>query len=56
MIPQIEPHGGKLINRLVKEEKRQSLIESTLSLKQIHLNKREMADLEMIAIGAFSPS
>jgi len=55
MIPQIEPHGGKLINRLVKEEKRQSLIESTLSLKQIHLDKREMADLEMIAIGAFSP-
>jgi len=55
MIPQIEPHGGKLINRLVKEEKRQSLIENTLSLKQIHLDKREMADLEMIAIGAFSP-
>lgn len=55
MIPQIEPHGGKLINRLVKEEKRQSLIESTLSLKQIHLSKREVTDLEMIAVGAFSP-
>ncbi|MFQ6065807.1 MAG: sulfate adenylyltransferase [bacterium] len=55
MISQIEPHGGKLINRLVKEEKRLSLIENTLSLKQIHLSKREVADLEMIAVGALSP-
>ena len=55
MKSQIEPHGGKLINRVVKEEERESLIEKAFNLKEIYLNKREVSDLEMIATGAFSP-
>ena len=52
---QIKPHGGRLINRIVKEEERESLIEKAFNLKEIHLGRREVSDLEMIAIGAFSP-
>lgn len=52
---QIEPHGGRLINRLVKEKVQKSLIEKAFNLKEIHLGRREVSDLEMIAIGAFSP-
>lgn len=52
---QIEPHGGRLINRVVKEKERESLIEKAFNLKEIHLKKREVSDLEMIATGAFSP-
>jgi len=52
---QIEPHGGKLINRVVEERERESLIEKAFNLREVHLSKREVSDLEMIATGAFSP-
>jgi len=52
---QIEPHGGKLINRVVKEQEKESLIEKAFNLQEIRLSKREVSDLEMIATGAFSP-
>jgi sulfate adenylyltransferase len=46
----IEPHGGKLVNRIVQR--------STFNvqhLKKLYLNKRQISDLEMIATGGFSP-
>lgn len=46
----IKPHGGNLINRVVKEEK-----DKIVCVKSIKLNKRQLSDLEMIATGAFSP-
>ena len=52
---QIPPHGGKLINRVVEGKEREELIKKAAALKKIHLNAREVSDLEMIAIGAFSP-
>ena len=54
-VKQIRPHGGRLINRLVEGEKKENLVERAQSLPRIQLNNRELADLEMIAVGAMSP-
>jgi sulfate adenylyltransferase len=51
----IKPHGGRLINRVVEGEERESLLERAPSMKKLKLNARELADLEMIAVGAMSP-
>lgn len=51
----IAPHGGKLINRVVEGKERERLVEKAEGLKRITLNAREISDLEMIAVGAFSP-
>lgn len=51
----ISPHGGVLINREVSGIERETLCERAPSMPSIHLNAREVSDLEMIAIGAFSP-
>jgi len=49
------PHGGELINLLVSDERKAQLKEVAQSLTDITLNERQMCDLEMLAIGAFSP-
>jgi sulfate adenylyltransferase len=54
-IHQIKPHGGRLINRLVEGDEKAELIGRAHSLPTLQLNERELADLEMIAIGAMSP-
>ncbi len=54
-IRQIRPHGGRLINRLVEGEKKENLVERAQSLPKLQLNERELADLEMLAVGAMSP-
>jgi len=51
----IEPHGGKLINRIVSEKDKKILKDKIFMLKSIKLTKRQISDLEMIATGAFSP-
>ena len=51
----ITPHGGKLINRVLSAEAAQEATKSAGSLPSITLSAREQGDLEMIAIGAFSP-
>jgi sulfate adenylyltransferase len=51
----IEPHGGKLVNRIVEGKKREELSKRAPELKTITLNERELSDLDMIAVGAFSP-
>lgn len=51
----IEAHGGTLINRVVEGKERQELDTKSKELKQVKLNAREISDLEMIAVGAFSP-
>ena len=55
MIGLIEPHGGKLVNRMMEGKEREALAEKARRLKKVTLNDRELSDLEMIAIGAFSP-
>jgi len=51
----IAPHGGKLINREISGVEREALLERVPSMTRLELNSREVSDLEMIAIGAFSP-
>ena len=49
------PHGGTLINRIVSETQAATLREEAANLPRIELSSKQACDLEMIAIGAFSP-
>jgi len=51
----IAPHGGKLIDRRVTGEAREALIKEAASLPRVDLDERQLADLDMIAVGAMSP-
>ena len=51
----ITPHGGKLVNRVLSAEAAKDAAASGESLTSITLSAREQGDVEMIAIGAFSP-
>ncbi len=51
----IAPHGGILVNRLVVGEEKRRLEHKFGSMEPLHLTHREVSDLEMIAVGAFSP-
>ena len=52
---QIEPHGGRLINLVVGENRRSLLRDIALNLPDVTLNERQLCDLELLATGAFSP-
>ena len=54
-MPLIPPHGGPLVNRVVAASRASQLTEEAKKLPQVRLSPREQCDLEMIAIGAFSP-
>jgi len=54
-IPIIPPYGGKLINLLVAPEQVVALKQSTNQLPSIRLSARSVCDLELLAVGAFSP-
>lgn len=49
------PHGGRLINRLVPPEERDETRRRISSLAHVHLGRRQISDLDLIAIGALSP-
>jgi sulfate adenylyltransferase len=51
----ITPHGGQLINRVATSCQQQEFLNKAAILPRIQLNERSLSDLEMIAIGAFSP-
>jgi ATP sulfurylase/adenylyl-sulfate kinase len=51
----IAPHGGILVNRLVTGAHRAALVAKAQSLPRIRLDERAQSDIEMIAVGAFSP-
>jgi sulfate adenylyltransferase len=51
----IAPHGGELIINMASEAERAELHERARSLPQIEIGSRQLADLEMLAIGAYSP-
>ena len=51
----VEPYGGELVDLLVDRERRDILRELALNLPEIILNDRQMCDLELLGIGAFSP-
>lgn len=51
----IAPHGGELILNMAGEQERAELQERARSLPRIEVGSRQLADLEMLAIGAYSP-
>ncbi len=51
----IAPHGGELVINMAGEKERAALQERALSLPQVLVGSRQLADLEMLAIGAYSP-
>ena len=51
----IQPHGGKLINRLCSEEEKGELLARSRELPKSLLSKREVSDLELLATGVYSP-
>jgi len=54
-MPLIAPHGGKLVDRILKPDAAAKAKADAASLPAVQLSPREAGDLEMIAIGAFSP-
>ena len=51
----IAPHGGALTNRIVSDAEAADLRGEAAGLPQVTLSAKQACDLEMIAIGAFSP-
>ena len=51
----IPPHGGSLVDRTAAGAEAAALAEKTRSLPRLALSARSLSDLEMIAVGAFSP-
>ena len=51
----IEPHGKQLINRSLEGNERQDAFEKAHALPRITLSKRNIADLQCIATGIYSP-
>ncbi len=51
----IEPYGGRLIDLVASDDERADLVAYAKGLPSIQLSERSVCDLEMLAIGAFSP-
>ena len=51
----IDAHGGTLVNRIVEGQERNRLLESSARFPSIELDQWALSDVEMIAIGGFSP-
>lgn len=51
----IVPHGGQLISRFAAAQDCNKLVDEAQSLPQVTLSAKQACDLEMLAIGAFSP-
>ncbi len=54
-IDTIAPHGGKLVNRMLRGEMRQAVRERAQKLFKLNLSLMNLSDLELIAGGAMSP-
>lgn len=51
----IAPHGGQLVYRLIEEQQYKAQMEKASQLKQILVNAWTISDMDLIAVGAFSP-
>ena len=54
-IQQIPPHGGTLVNRELQGAERTQALQRAKGLRQIAISRTASSDLELIAIGGFSP-
>jgi sulfate adenylyltransferase len=55
MTQSIQAHGGELVNRLITGEARQVLLDKAASLVKVPVNTWTISDIDLIAVGAFSP-
>jgi sulfate adenylyltransferase len=53
--PLIPPHGGALVDRSLPGHERQSAFENAHALPRLTLSERNLADLECLASGVYSP-
>lgn len=51
----IQPHGGKLVQRELKDAKRDVYLNKADSMRSLKLTAWSLSDLELVSIGAFSP-
>ncbi len=51
----IAPHGGSLINRLCSPAQKAEFLDQADQLPRLTLDERALSDLQLIAIGGFSP-
>lgn len=51
----IAPHGGQLIDRIVTGAEREESLSKADFLPRVQLDERAVSDLQLIAIGGFSP-
>ncbi|WP_080885441.1 bifunctional sulfate adenylyltransferase/adenylylsulfate kinase [Nitrospira japonica] len=51
----VTPYGGKLVDLLVPDEERDELTLRARHLPYVQLSPRALCDLELLAVGAFSP-
>ena len=51
----IAPHGGELILNMASATEQAALLEQAQTFPQVTIGSRQLADLEMLAIGAYSP-
>jgi len=51
----VAPYGGTLVDLVVSGDEREHLIRKANALPSVQLSPRSLCDLELLAIGAFSP-
>jgi sulfate adenylyltransferase len=54
-IPGIQPHGGALVNRVLRGVAREGALEKAKELPHLTLTPTNLSDIELIAWGAMSP-
>lgn len=50
-----KPHGGKLIDRILKDKERDKSLNKVSDIPKIFLNREQLSDTENIAKGVYSP-
>lgn len=55
VVGSIAPHGGQLVNRVLRGELCAAALERAASFPRVPLTRMAVSDLEMISVGAFSP-
>ncbi|HET7852840.1 MAG TPA: adenylyltransferase, partial [Candidatus Methylomirabilis sp.] len=51
----VPPHGGTLVNLCIDEERLAQLTQHAHALPSVQLSPRSLCDIELLAVGAFSP-
>ncbi|MFS8570368.1 MAG: sulfate adenylyltransferase [Thermaerobacter sp.] len=54
-LPGAPPHGGRLVDRLVPADQRDEMLRWAAGLRRVVVDAQAAADLELIAVGAYSP-